>query len=183
MSPVPLPPDRALAPNPFDFLPPTGSFQVTSTDVAEGVQMSLAHVYPDAGGENQSPAVAWSGFPDETASFAVSCFDVDAPTVGGWYHWFVLDIPTSVTSLARDAGSADGSGLPAGAIQLASSYGTPGYGGPYPPPGETLLHRYLLVVHALDVATLGVPAEATPNYASFQVTQHEIARGVLVPKY
>lgn len=45
MSPVALPPDRPVAPNPFEFLPATGSFDASSVDVSDGAQMALTHVY------------------------------------------------------------------------------------------------------------------------------------------
>ena len=37
-------------------------------------------------GEDISPRLEWSGVPDSTGSFALSCLDPDAPP-GTWVHW------------------------------------------------------------------------------------------------
>jgi Raf kinase inhibitor-like YbhB/YbcL family protein len=170
--------------NPYAELPQLPSFTVTSTDVADGETLAKPQVSGifGAGGEDVSPQLSWSGFPEATRSFAVTVYDPDAPTGSGFWHWAVADIPATVTSLPSGAGDDEGSGLPAGAVQLANDAGLKRYLGAAPPPGHGT-HHYYVVVHAVDVESLGLPDGATPAFLGFNLFSHSLARAVLVPVY
>jgi Raf kinase inhibitor-like YbhB/YbcL family protein len=168
--------------DPYAHLPQVESFTVTSTDVADGAPLAMAQMSGvfGAGGQDVSPQLSWSGFPPGTLSFAVTMFDPDAPIPSGFWHWAVHDIPADVTSLPTGAGTLDGAGLPPGAIQLPGDAGLAQYVGAAPPVGHGP-HRYFIVVHALDIPTLGVVAGSTPSVQGFTMFGHTLARARIVP--
>lgn len=174
--------DRTVTPNPYDHLQQVPSFEVTSTSFADGETMSATHAHTSADGENKSPQLAWKGFPAETKSFAVTCFDPDAPTPSGFWHWQVVNLPEGVTELPEDAGSSTGMALPPAAITMTNDYGTADFGGAAPPPGDRP-HRYLFAVHALDTDDLGLDASTSGARTGFAINAHTIARGVLTGLY
>ena len=176
--------DRPLPPNPYDFLPQVPSFTVTSTDVTDGATLAMPHVsgVMGAGGEDRSPQLSWSGFPEGTRSFAVTVFDPDAPTASGFWHWAVANIPASVTELPSDAGSKDAPQLPDGAVQLRNDGGFAGYVGAAPPAGHGP-HRYFVVVHAVGSEALDVDGDASPAVLGFNLFFHTLARATLVATY
>jgi Raf kinase inhibitor-like YbhB/YbcL family protein len=176
--------DRPKPPSPYDFLPEVPAFTVTSDDVTDGAALSMPQVsgVMGAGGEDRSPQLSWSGYPESTRSFAVTVYDPDAPTASGFWHWAVANIPASVTELVAGAGDRDGSGLPDGAVQLKNDAGFPGYVGAAPPAGDGP-HRYFVVVHAVGTDALDVDQDATPAVLGFNLFFHTVARATLVGTY
>jgi Raf kinase inhibitor-like YbhB/YbcL family protein len=170
--------------DPYENLPKVPSFEVTSEDVRDGEKISQPHLSAilGAGGKDISPQLAWRGFPPETKSFAVTMYDPDAPTASGYWHWAVVDIPANVTELPRGAGDEKGSHLPKGAFQLRNDAGQARYVGSAPPPGHGK-HRYYFVVHAVDVASLGLNKNVTPAVLGFYLFSHTLGRGMIVPWY
>lgn len=171
--------------NPFARLPEAASFELTSEQFATGERLQnvqLSAIFGVTGGQDQSPQLSWSGFPEGTKSFAITCFDPDAPTQSGFWHWSVANIPATITSIPAGAGDDAGSGLPAGAYQLRNDAGGKRFIGAAPPEGHGE-HRYFFVVHALDVADLGVPKDASPAYFNFAISGHILGRAVLMATY
>ncbi|GAA4684313.1 YbhB/YbcL family Raf kinase inhibitor-like protein [Frondihabitans cladoniiphilus] len=168
--------------SPYDQIAEVPSFELTSTDVSDGAELPTAQVSGifGAGGEDVSPQLSWSGFPPETKSFAITVYDPSAPTGSGFWHWAVVDVPASTTSLDTGAGDAAGSGLPAGSFQLKNDGGLAHYLGAAPPAGHGK-HTYFVAVHALDVDTLGIDASATPAFLGFNMSGHTLARAVIAP--
>ncbi|WP_350348141.1 YbhB/YbcL family Raf kinase inhibitor-like protein [Agromyces sp. G08B096] len=156
-------------------LRPVEPFAVTSTDFTDGQELPRVAWGASAGGEDRSPQLAWGGFPEATRSFAVTCFDPDAPTASGWWHWAVANIPADVSSLPADAGAAGGAGLPHGALALPNEARLAQYSGPTPP-ARTGVHRYVFVVHALDVERLDLDGDATPAQLGFHAFFHALGR-------
>jgi len=169
---------RAIPPAPYDLLPPVPAFAVESDDVAEGSPMHERH----SAAEDVSPNLRWSGFPAETRSFVVSCFDPDAPSPAGYWHWTALDLPVTCTSLPTGAGEAGGAQLPARAFQTRNDAGSVGYAGAAPPEGDRA-HRYVFAVHALDVETLGLGHDAIPTVVALETVFHTLARAVLTTTF
>ncbi len=170
--------------DPYDFLPQVPAFTVTSSDISDGDTLATPHrsgIF-GAGGDDVSPQLAWQGFPAQTRSFAVTVYDPDAPTASGFWHWAVFNLPLSTTELASGAGSADGGTLPPGAVTLANDAGLKQYLGAAPPPGHGP-HRYFFVVHAVDVESLDIPADARPAFLGFNLFSHVLGRARIVAHY
>jgi Raf kinase inhibitor-like YbhB/YbcL family protein len=168
-------------PNPYDFLPKVPTFTVRSDELTDGGNLGTPHLSGifGAGGDDRSPHLSWEGFPPETKSFAVTCYDPEAPTASGFWHWAVFNIPATVTELPSGAGDATGSGLPAGAVTLKNDGGVKQFLGAAPPPGHGR-HSYFFVVHAVDVESLDINPDATPAFLGFNLFGHTLGRATLI---
>jgi len=182
--------NRPVAPDPYTVLPRVPSFTLVSDDITDGQPLAAPQT---AAGGNVSPQLAWSGFPEATQSFLLTCYDPDAPREGGLWHWLVADIPVTVTSIpagntlsgiralaSKFFRSASSIGVDE-AMDLPNSLGTVGFLGAAPPKGDRL-HRYLFAVHALDVAHLELPhgRKTAPALTAATAIPHTLARAVLV---
>jgi Raf kinase inhibitor-like YbhB/YbcL family protein len=170
--------DRPVTPNPYDLLPAAPSFRVTSADVSDGQPLKDDQV---AAAGNTSPQLSWEGAPAGTKSYTVTCFDPDAPTPSGFWHWVLVDLPADVTSLDAGAG-AEGAALPGNAFMCRNDGNAKAFMGAAPPPGDQV-HRYYFVVHAVNEETLGVDSDASPAVVSFNLAFKTGGRAVIHGTY
>ncbi|MDR5701530.1 YbhB/YbcL family Raf kinase inhibitor-like protein [Agromyces aerolatus] len=153
-------------------------FTLRSEDFTGGAALPTPMWGARLGGEDRSPHLSWSGFPEATASFALTCFDPDAPGGPGWWHWIVTDLPPDVTELPAGAGAPRNARLPDGATAWRNQSGIDGYSGPTPPAG-TGLHHYEFTVYALDVPSLALSPDASFADLDAALARHELARATL----
>ena len=123
--------------------------------------------------DNLSPALAWSGVPQEAVELAVLCEDPDAPR-GTFIHWVLAGLQPTVTGLAEGES-------PAAAVEGRNDFGEEGYGGPMPPVGHGP-HRYVFWVFAAS-APLGLVAGASAEDLRRALAGKELASGTLVGTY
>lgn len=156
-------------------------FQLTSSDIREGHFMAKTFEFNGFGcdGPNLSPALHWQNAPAGTQSYAITVFDPDAPTGSGFWHWLVLDIPASVTSLAQGAGNGQ---LPAGSRSFNNDYGIKEFGGACPPQGHGM-HRYQFTVWALPESTLAVSDGASAAVVGFMLNATALGKATLTATY
>lgn len=108
-------------------MPTTFSIQIDAWDDGTKIPAKLAFGQPEADSpfapsDNLNPAIAWSGVPEGTRSFAILCHDPDVPSSGedvnqqgklvpadlprvDFFHWVLVDIPAHVTALEEGADS------------------------------------------------------------------------------
>ena len=169
--------DRPVSPDPYPLLPEVPSFSVISDDVSDGQPLKDDQV--NALGDT-SPHLSWSGAPEGTQSFVVTCFDPDAPTPSGFWHWIAVDIPGDVTELETGAGADDDS-LPGEAFHVRNDFGTR-IRGAAPPEGDQV-HRYFFVVHAVGESSLGVDGDVSPAVVSFNLAFKTLGRAIIQGTY
>ena len=160
------------------------AFTLTSSSFKEGETLAMDHVLSadygfGCGGGNKSPQLSWSEVPEGTKSFAVTCYDPDAPTGSGFWHWLVVNIPATVTELPLDAGNLGAGKLPNGALQTRTDFGRPGYGGPCPPPNDHP-HRYIFTVFAVSKEALPVASDTSAAIVGFNLNFNTLAKASLI---
>jgi phosphatidylethanolamine-binding protein (PEBP) family uncharacterized protein len=125
----------------------------------EGV-IPKAHAGKRAGGENRSPALAWSGTPPSTAQLLLVVQDIDSPTRTPFVHCVALLEPNLVM-LPTGALNADG---PVQGVRVLRSAMGRGYLGPEPIKGHGP-HRYVFQLFALPAAITSAEGDATLDTA------------------
>ena len=117
----------------------------------------------DCGGDGQSPELHWSGVPTEAAKLVIIVEDIDAD---GEIHWALYNIPATTNSILRNQ--------PGGATELVD------YVGPCPN-SDTIEHRFLFKIYALNASIGAQPADTAALKASMK--GKIIACGQIIGKY
>ncbi|MSP93543.1 MAG: YbhB/YbcL family Raf kinase inhibitor-like protein [Myxococcales bacterium] len=152
-------------------------FVLTSVAFAAGAEIPTVHTCE---GRDASPALAWSGAPGATKSFALIVDDPDAPDPAApqmtWVHWVCYNVPADAHGLPEAVTAA---ALPKGTLHGTNDWKRTGYGGPCPPIGR---HRYYFKLYALDVALadLGRPTKAQLEVA---MAGHVLGRATVMGTY
>jgi len=151
----------------------SAAMSLTSADIKRDVTIPIAHIYPRCGGQNVSPALAWSGAPSGTKSFVITMIDVDVKP-DEWSHWVVVGLPASVSSLPRGAKS-----LPSSAKAILSNFGDAAYAGPCPPKG-TGVHHYEFTIWALPTLEVSVADDEKATMLTALLAKTALDRASLV---
>jgi Raf kinase inhibitor-like YbhB/YbcL family protein len=153
------------------------AFSITSPDFTDGGPIPRRFTCE---GDDVSPALAWSGAPGGTRSFALIVDDPDAPDPAApkmtWVHWVLYNLPASMRDLPAAVPSRQ---LPEQALSGRNDWGKSGYGGPCPPTGR---HRYYFRLYALDtmLPDLHQPTKARLEKA---IEGHVLAEAVVMGTY
>jgi Raf kinase inhibitor-like YbhB/YbcL family protein len=154
---------------------------------ADGALIPKEYTCDGAGG---SPALEWSGVPQNARELALIVDDPDAP-MGTFSHWVVVGLPPGLKGLkegvpaegivpASSMLSAGEAELKAVARQGENDFGKIGYGGPCPPSGS---HRYFFRLYALDTP-LGRTAKSPDRSEVLEAVKgHILAEGRLIGRY
>lgn len=148
------------------------AFTLKVEEFAPGQSIPRKFTCEDA---DHSPALAWSGAPPQTRSFALVMDDPDAPG-GVWTHWLLWGIPAATGKLAENARP----GAPA--RSGTNDFGRTGYGGPCPPRGHGP-HRYFFRLLALDTDELDLPPSARRADFDRTVGPHVLATAEYMGRY
>lgn len=153
------------------------SLNLTSGSFSQGGEIPREHTCQ---GRDRSPALAWSGAPARTRTFALIVDDPDAPDPKAprmtYVHWVLYDLPAATQGLAEGIASA---GLPRGTQEGLNDWKRQGYGGPCPPIGR---HRYFFKLYALDVE-LGARGALTKPQLLQAMEGHVLAQAELMGTY
>ncbi len=153
------------------------AFNLTSPSFSDQGLIPVRHT---CDGEDLSPALIWTGLPENTESLVLIVDDPDAPDPDApertWVHWVLYNIPATADQLPENVIT---DSLPAGSLEGINDWGRTGYGGPCPPIG---VHRYFHKLYALDTI---LPDLNKPTKAILEKVMqgHIIAHTELIGRY
>lgn len=148
-------------------------FEVYSMAFGEGETIPERHT---CDGDNVSPPLSFSDFPEETKGFAVVMEDADSPLTP-FVNWIVWGIPASFGILNEDQElNAQGT------VMLGTNSNEEwGYYGPCPPEDEE--HSYALTVYALDENILDLREDSGKDELMQRIKKHIVGKGKLTGVY
>jgi Raf kinase inhibitor-like YbhB/YbcL family protein len=157
-------------------------FMVRSSSFTDGGMLSRKNAADDpmrmCGGENVSPALAWSNPPAKTRSFVVFMLDPDGLLGQGVSHWLGYGIPANVTSFAEGE-------ITKGSRNFVGGKGTRDnalYIGPCPPVGDAP-HHYVFTVVATDLEPAALKPGMTRDEVYRAIKGHTLGGASIVGKY
>lgn len=132
------------------------------------------HVFNGFGctGSNQFPEIRWTNLSKDAKYVAITMYDPDAPTGGGWWHWLISNIPAGKFKKINTGNYKEI--IKEGAVESMTSYGKAGYGGPCPPKGDNP-HRYIINVYSL-AKKVSVKASNQPGLVGYQLNANKITK-------
>ena len=162
---------------------PASSLELTSKNIKQGTQMNKAQEFMGFGctGKNISPQLSWSNPPEGTKAFALLAYDPDAPTGSGWWHWQIVNIPKTISSLPAGSGDLSKNLAPKDSLQIENDYGFKGFGGACPPKGNGV-HRYQFTIHALS-KKLELPEGASGALTGYVVKANSLGSDTIEALY
>jgi len=132
----------------------------------------------DCGGNDVSPALAWTNPPAGTQSFALILHDPDGQKGLGVDHWVHYGLPGDTRQIAVNVGS--NSKLPG--IGGKNTRGGDNYAGPCPPPGDSP-HHYVIQLYALDLPADAFTPGLTATDLQAKMKDHILGVSSVVRRY
>ena len=145
--------------------------KIISKDLRDGEKLPERHVFNGMGyqGIISLPHLAWDDVPAGNQSFVVTCYDPDAPTGSGWWHWIVANLPADTRVLPQGS-------VPIWLLCLTVRFEralTLAKRATAARRRQRETHRYIFTVHALDVDKIEVRRAAM--IAGFNVHFHSLS--------
>jgi Raf kinase inhibitor-like YbhB/YbcL family protein len=157
-------------------------FMASSSNFTDGGMLTKKQAADDpmrmCGGDNVSPALAWSNAPEKTKSFVVFMIDPDGLLGQGVSHWLGYSIPANVSGLAEGE-------ITKGSKNFVGGKGTRDnalYIGPCPPAGEAP-HHYVFTVVATDLEPGALKPGMTRDEVYAAIKGHALGGASVVGRY
>jgi Raf kinase inhibitor-like YbhB/YbcL family protein len=157
-------------------------FTVTSSSFSDGGMLTKKNAADDpmrmCGGENVSPALAWSNAPAKTKSFVVFMLDPEGLLGQGVSHWVGYNIPANVTRFAEGE-------ITKGSANFVGGKGTRDnalYIGPCPPIGDSP-HHYVFTVVATELEPTSLKPGMTRDEVYAAIKGHTLGGATIVGRF